>query len=584
MRPWLVAAVALAAAAPAQAALKFSYGDCDGSNFACAHLTVPLDRSGTVPGTIRLYVERGRNADDPQGAVFAISGGPGQGATTLSENFNTDLYGAIGRRDMIVVDQRGTGKSGALDCSALERPGDRPIDVRTAACAQRLGARRAFYTTRASVEDFEAVRAALGIDRITLYGVSYGTKVALAYAQAHPDHVERLVLDSVVPVDGPDPTGLAELASLPRILDELDAGLNADVAALVPAMPVRGPFVDAHGRARTRAVSERALYGTIRAADLDPGARAEYPGAVRAALAGDPAPLVRMEHRFDAVADTPAPASAVQSLSFTLQAATLCEEAPFPWARTATPDERDAAVAQALAAAPDGAFAPFDRAALLTHDSNNLPFQCRSWPTAATAPALEGTPPDVPVLLVAGREDTRTPLENAQRVAAGFPQAQILAVPKTGHAVVGRRRCARVALARFMAGKAVGTPCANAGDAHPPRPTPPRRLSDVAGGAPAAVLLTLDDLARESDLHLIPPYGAGGLRGGFFAQRGRRIVADGYAFVERVALSGRFDVALRRGTFRVRGAVRGDLRLADGRVRGTLGGERVNLAWKRPRP
>ena len=70
-----------------------------------------------------------------------------------------------------------------------------------------------FYGTRESAEDIESVRHALGVDRIALFGLSYGTKQTLAYAAAHPEHVDRLLLDSTVLPDGPDPLGLASLRS-----------------------------------------------------------------------------------------------------------------------------------------------------------------------------------------------------------------------------------------------------------------------------------------------------------------------------------------------------------------------------------
>src|SRR4029453_195133 len=97
-------------------------------------------------------------------------------------------------------DQRGIGGSGLVRCPTLAaigvqtlRRGGAPAD-----CADPLGPRRVFYTTRGSVEDLEAVRRAVHADRVILYGTSYGTKLALAYAAAYPQHVERLVLDSVV--------------------------------------------------------------------------------------------------------------------------------------------------------------------------------------------------------------------------------------------------------------------------------------------------------------------------------------------------------------------------------------------------
>lgn len=575
------AVMALFGAADASAALPFAYGPkCGASNFECARLTVPLDRTGAVPGKVRLYVERARGAGRRSGAVFALAGGPGQGATTLTESFNRDLSGRVGRRDMIVFDQRGTGKSGALGCRALELPDDRPIDVRTAECAAQLGARRSLYTTRDSVEDLEAVRAALDIDKISLVGVSYGTKVALAYAMAYPRHVERLVLDSVVDPAREDPFALDGLAALSRVFAEvcreqcarITTDLAADVAGVVQAMPLRGRFVNSRGKARTETIDARALYGIIRAADLDPNQRAEYPAAVRAAALGDPAPLLRLEHRYDdLVFDEPDEVAEeqIQSLSFSLQAATLCEEGGLPWSRTATPEERDAQAAQAAAAIPDAAFAPFTRASMLVADSNNLLFQCRRWPMSATAPALvDRGLPDVPVLVFEGLEDTRTPLEVGLRVAERFPRAEVVNAPKTAHAVLGRAPCARVALERFFAKAAVGAPCEGKGKGGALLPLAPSSLEGLSPRR--AVRLTLADLAREKAARIFPPVRGGGLRSGWFIEHEGTVELRDYSYVPGVRITGTLASSLKRGSLSVSGEVTGNLRVRKGRLVGTL--------------
>lgn len=566
MRRALAALAVLAGAAPAQAALTFGR-DCGDSNFECARVTVPLDRSGTVPGTVRLYVERQPAEGASSGAVFALAGGPGQGATTLTESFNRDLFGNIGARDMIVFDQRGTGRSGALNCRALELPDDRPIDVRTARCAERLGPARSLYTTRDSVEDLEAVRAALEIEKISLLGVSYGTRVAVAYAMAYPQHVERLVLDSVVDPLADDPFAREGLRALPRVLEAIDPGLAADVAALADALPVSGAFYDSRGRRRTVSVDARALYGLIRAADLDPSMREQYPAAVRSAVAGDPAALLRAEHRFDDLAlDLPEGPNdeAVRSLSFTLQAATLCEETPFPWARTATPAERDAQAAQAAQALGEAAFEPFSADVMLTRDANNLLFQCRRWPALAAAPVHPDRGlPDVPVLVLGGTEDTRTPLEAGQGVAARFPRAAVVAVPGTAHAVLGQRPCAARILRRFFADRALGEPCAGLTGA-PLLPQAPASRTGLT--VREAVRLTLADLRSEHAMRLFPPIRGGGLRGGSFAERGGRVVVRGYTYVPGVRVSGSLSRSLRRGALHVTGAVRGTFRVRRGHL------------------
>jgi pimeloyl-ACP methyl ester carboxylesterase len=595
VRGALAVVLTLAAAAPASAALKFSF-TC-GGNLECAHLSVPIDRSGAVPGTIKLRIDR-IPAERPQGAIFAIAGGPGQGATTIEEGLNTDVFKALGRRDLVVIDQRGTGSSGPLDCPTIDgaEQDAGPLDERTVACAEFLGPRRNHYTTADTVADFEAVRQALGIDRITLYGVSYGTDVALSYAATYPEHVERLILDSVVDPQDTDPFELSALAALPRILTEICRGqctgitgdLAGDVATLVDRLPVRGRFVDSRGRVRTTTATARDLYSTIRAADLDPFARSEYPAAVHAAVSGDTAPLLRMLHRFDEFATAPAqPNQDVASLSFSLQAATLCEEAPLPWERTAAPEQRDAQTRATADAIPDASFEPFDRATMLFPDNNNLLFQCRRWPALAQAPAVPKVSPDVPVLVLEGLEDTRTPLEVGRAVAARFPHAQVLAVPKTAHAVSGRRGCARTAIARFMADRSLAGLCAGL-TGKPLRPLPPVSLAAVQGGAVAAIKLTLDDLSLEASLRVLPPIRGGGLHGGFFSGTAKRLRVHAWSYVPKLAISsGRADPIKLAGRYAVHGptpATSGALHLtAKGTLAVTLGGKRVVTRWKPPK-
>lgn len=602
----------LAAAAPAAAAPFQSGRPCGESPFECTHVTVPLDRSGATPGKLKLYVER--TPGGGKQAVFALAGGPGQGNSTVSESFNRDLPLPKGNY-MVVFDQRGTGKSGALNCPELERETKRPLDVRAAACAARLGPKRALYTTRDSVEDMEAVRKRIGDDRITIYGVSYGTKVAEAYALRYPEHVDQLILDSVVPPEGQSPFDLDSFAATPRVMREVCrgecAGVTPDLAvdlgtltARLRGAPLRGPFIGRQGHRRTVKLTERDLYGLLRAGDLLPSARTEYPGAIRSAVLGDPAPLLRLEHRFDRLPDFPVPPDAVQALSFSLFTATLCEEAPLPWDRTAAPGEERVRQAREQAASiPDSSFAPFDRGVALALDTNSVLRQCLRWPAAATAPALAPGPlPDVPVLVLEGEEDLRTPLEAGQRVAARFPHASVVAVPKHAHAVLGQpgAKCAATAVKRFFAGKPVdGAICAGAHRGPRVRPRLPSKLADVApyrgtaghrGRTLAATLLTLTDLYREQDqiaILLDHPSG-GGLRAGRWFERGGRLRLDRFSLVPGVTVSGSLGTGRHpAGTVKVAGAgagaSAGKLILSrKGVLSGRLGGKQVRARFERP--
>src|SRR5262249_33924190 len=154
--------------------------------------------------------------------------------------------------------------------------------------------------------------------------------------------------------------------------------------------------------------------------------RAAFPGAVHSALDGDAAPLLRLRRRaFEVDAEPPPP----RALSTAVYAATTCEEAPLPWSRATPPDpaERHAQAAARAATILDSAFAPFDRATALASDTLDL---CERWPQAPAAPDFGPGPlPDVPVLMVEGEDDLRTPVENAERTAQLFPHARVLVAP-----------------------------------------------------------------------------------------------------------------------------------------------------------
>jgi pimeloyl-ACP methyl ester carboxylesterase len=604
---------ALVLAAPAGAALRFER--CGAYGFECARMSVPLDRSGAVPGRVSLFVKRIRAERRPRrGALFVLAGGPGQSASSAFEGDGLGaLFAAKGSRDLVVFDQRGTGRSGVLRCRAIERSNLLQAGVAAAGCARRLGARRAFYTSGDSVEDIESIRRELGVGRIALYGVSYGTKVALGYALRYPAHVERLALDSVVEVDGPDALYLDTFAAVPRALRSLcRSGCPsftrdplADLQTLVGRMatrPVRGRLVDHRGRSRPAAMGSGDLFAVLLAGDFDPSLRGGFPGAVRAALAGDGAPLLRLRRRAFVVGGEPPPA---RFLSAALYAATTCEETRLPWPRTAPPDpaERRRQAAAAAASVPDSSFVPFDRATALESDFIKL---CDRWPAAATPPAFGPGPfPDVPVLLLEGEDDLRTPLENARRVASLFPRARLVVSPATGHAalVADASRCAERAFIRFFHGRPVGSRCRAGRREFPATPPPPTSLGQVPaargvdgarGRTLTAVALTLRDVAEDALAELILDLNdpdlarGGGVRAGYYRVDGRNtLTLHGVAFVPGVRLSGalrRFDERRQHGRIRVSGpaGAAGRLRIRGTVASGRLGGRRVR-ARLRPR-
>ncbi|HMJ03715.1 MAG TPA: alpha/beta fold hydrolase, partial [Conexibacter sp.] len=326
----------------------------------CGRVVVPLDRSGALAGSVSLRVRalspaRGAAAT---GTVLALAGGPGQAAVPLLEDFASVLAPGLRTRRLVTFDQRGTGGSGRLRCTALSARGSLAEVI--GRCASELGPRRTTYTTATSVADIESVRAALGVERLILYGASYGTKVALLYAATYPQHVERLVLDSVVPPEGIDPFQRATLASIPRVLRTLcaaDCGFTrsaaADVAQLAHRLarsPLRGTAIDGSGRPHRAAIGEPGLLALLLTGDFDRFLRAATPAAVRAALDGDAAPLLRLAAR------SAPDALATSGDSDALYAATTCEDGGVPWAPGTPMAQRRAAVEAAARAIPDADF------------------------------------------------------------------------------------------------------------------------------------------------------------------------------------------------------------------------------------
>jgi pimeloyl-ACP methyl ester carboxylesterase len=560
----------------------------------CGQVVVPLDRGGALPGTIGLRVKAlpPTGGGAPSGTVLALAGGPGQAAVPLLDTFAGVLRPVLRTRRLVTFDQRGTGGSGRLRCAALSGRGSLVSAI--GRCASELGSRRTGYTTTASVEDVEAVRSALGADRLILYAASYGTKVALLYAATYPEHVDRLVLDSIVPPDGIDPFQLSTLASISRVLRSVcDAQCRftrdpgADVAALARRLAherLRGSVLDGAGRRHRVSISEPELLGLLLDGDFDRYLRAALPAAVRGALAGDPAPLLRLTvHSGGAGLSAGSDSDAVY-------AATTCQDGFVPWPAGTPPERRRAAVDAAAAGIAARAFAPFDRATVRALGSADL---CRAWPESPIVQPLPSLPA-TPTLILSGDDDLRTPRLDAEALAERLPGGVLLEVPDAGHGVLfsDPSSCARRALATFVGGSVPGD-CRRHDAFAPPLPLAPRRLADLRGvgrlprhsaRTVTALVRTIGDATDQLLQQLLAGEGSvrpfGGLRGGSAAlERSRGLHLRGYSFVPGVTVSGWIPPRARRFTLVVGGsaAAHGRLTFSRSGAVGLLDGQPVRV-------
>jgi pimeloyl-ACP methyl ester carboxylesterase len=443
--------------------------------FDCATLPVPIDRDGVVPGTIDIHVERRRGQAPGLPVLVALAGGPGAAATGDFDDDGVEELGhAFDAVQLVVFDQRGTGLSGALDCGKLEPrlppeqdDCDRLLKPRVCAfyrkqhdCDGLLGPAGAFYRTADSVLDLDAVRAALGAEQLILFGVSYGTFVAAEYARTFPERVQALVLDSPIGPDGGQALAVTTAHATARVLEALCAGgaCNGitrdpvgDTAALVSRLaqePLRGRVrLPRKKKSKKRKIKGPDLLGVLVHGDQNPALRLLYPAAAAAALRGDKAPLLRLDWLADKVGGSTD--EDVRKDSEALFYATSCGDTRFPWdARTKSLLDRRSALKAAARALPKDAPFPFDAKSILGVD---LATACLGWPrTTLPGAVVLGPLPDVPLLVLVGEADLRTPVENAAALTRGLPRAATLTVPQQGHSVVADRKCAQTAVARFL--------------------------------------------------------------------------------------------------------------------------------------
>ena len=628
----LIAVALLLTGVAAPAAAQRVTRPCeDGSGARCGSLPVPLYRGAPQGGGklrihFRVYprTDRSRPALEP---IVAVEGGPGYPSIDSADGYLFMLGPLRRRHDMIVVDNRGTGRSGAINCPRLQA-GKGVYAREVGRCARKLGRAANAYGTGAAADDLAAVLDRLRVPVVDVYGDSYGTYFAQAFAVRHPERVRAVVLDAAYAVDGFDPWVREESVAIRFAWDEVcrrsascASGAPLDelrqMAMRLEAKPLTGTAEDADGVPHRVRVDGAALGQIAGDASYYYTIYRDLLAAQQAYLRGDPAPLLRI-----GAEDLPFTGGGpVRSYSEGAYAAVACHDYPTIWDRTAPLAERREQLRAARATLAPDTYAPFPNDIWLRSlYIDQVVSGCIRWPEPARPdpPAPPGAAyPSMPVLVLDGDLDVITPMGDSVRAASLFPGATLVPVANFGHvtALADFDGCTSGIVRRFLRTLSPGdTSCASRIQEIHVVPEFPRR----AAGAPAAEPAGDDDrstaIARrvawaaawavgDAFARWNLMYGARGhgLRGGSFVAAGayysRGPVTLRFRrarFVSDVAVSGKAVWDRRAGTVRARlriaGARSGSLRIRwrtrDTRsvasLRGQLGGRRVQLLTPAP--
>jgi len=385
-----------------------------------------------------------RKLPDP---VFVLAGGPGQSATQIAPQMLALLSRLNNRRDIVFVDQRGTGRSAPLECEDPQREAladqadaDRQFNLlmKCKSGLMKLPYIRnesdlGFFTTTLAMQDLDAVRRQLGAQRIDLVGASYGTRAGLEYLRAFPGSVRRAVLDGVAPPDMALPASFSTdgQAAFDALLAACEAEascrrehprLRADWAALLQSLPK--PVTAPHpltGRSETFTLTREMLLAAVRGPLYGPALAAALPAAIGDAAQGRYEGIVGL----GAILASRKGAKLAMGMHFSVVCA---EDLP----RLADSTDRP------------GADFGTEFAAMYRR-------MCGAWPRGEVPAAFYDIGPSAaPVLLLSGGVDPATPPRHAERVARALgPMAQHVIVPNAGHGVM-QIGCMRDVVYRFI--------------------------------------------------------------------------------------------------------------------------------------
>ena len=392
----------------------------------CLAVKVPLNYAAPAR-TIEVHVTlapafRESARPDP---LFILAGGPGQAGSDLLPMLDTVFRRVRATRDIVFIDQRGTGLSGKLDCASKpehEAMNDEQLDVAAADCITSLGKDYAAYTTASSARDIEMVRKAIGYGQINLWGGSYGTRLGQAYARAFPAQVRSMILDGVaapdqiIPAGGVDGqaalNGLFSACARDRACHEAFPALRTEYEALVARLGA-GPVELSLANPRTtlplrESMTRSRFLSTVHSVLYSPLDSRRLPYMIHSAYQGRWEPFVaRRNASGDFATDGP--------MSMGLYVAVVCAE---DYSRLTPQMAADDARASLLAVAI----------------VKRMEAMCKA---ARVPPVPLGAPSriDAPVLMLSGALDPVTPPRRAEAAGKHMARAQHVVVTHAGHGI-----------------------------------------------------------------------------------------------------------------------------------------------------
>jgi pimeloyl-ACP methyl ester carboxylesterase len=442
------------------------------------------------PLTVHFRVYRHTDQSAAAGVpVVGFEGGPGYGSIGSATTYLLMLGPLHRTHDLIVMDSRGTGSSGAIKCPRLQQSiGSYVAD--TGECAERLGAAAGAYGTAALGDDMAAIVDGLGVHTVDVYGDSYGTYAAQSFTLHHPSLVRAVVLDGAYGQDF-DPFEREASAMLRNAWTTLCARAGSCAGILqsiggfdhgLAAHPLTGVGLDADGNRVHVRLTARKFVQLVFDATYAYTFFRDLPAALVAYRAGDRAPLLRLAAE-DASLNVN---GGYKGYSVGDYDAVACHDYPTIWNVSAPLPQRRRQLNAAIAKLSPGSFAPFDNATYLSSlDENQLVRGCLEWPKPAIHdPAFPRVAyPHTPVLILDGEFDQATPVPDARRAAAAWPDSTFVDVHNTGHisALDDFGGCASGIVRRFLSTLNAGdTSCAS----HTPVIVVVPRFPDALAGAP----------------------------------------------------------------------------------------------------